>query len=343
MSILKCALIAGLCLGLLTVLGCGGAGSGSGLAKTVTPMANFAYGADVSWVTHEEASGEIFHNAAGAPSDALSLLQHLGTNAIRLRVWVNPADDWNGMADTLAKAQRAQALGCRLLIDFHYSDTWADPGHQSKPAAWAADNFAQLQTDVYTHTFNVLNALKNNGIAVDWVQVGNEINGGMLWPDGSTQNFAHLVSLINSGYAASKAVYPNAQVVLHLANGHDNATFRWFFDNMQTYGAHWDVIGMSHYPSASNWLSANQQIGANMTDMVSRYAKPVLVAEVGMDWQQATAANSMITDLTNRIAALGNHGLGIFYWEPEAFPGWQGYTMGAVDSSGKFTAALASY
>lgn len=315
----------------------------AGLCLAVPLMARaaaFAEGADVSWVDQLESAGYSFYNAGGVKTDPFVLLKDIGVNAVRLRVWVNPSGGWCNAADTLYKARRAAAQGQRIMIDFHYSDSWADPGQQTPPAAWSSHTVAQLNTDVYAHTHDVLNYLKSNGIAVEWVQVGNEINGGLLWPQGSTSHFGQLAGFINNGYSATKAVYPNAQVVLHLANGHDNAVFRWFFDNLKSAGAKWDVIGMSHYPTASNWSARNAGIATNMNDMVARYGKPVIVAEVGMDWQQATAAKGMLADLLGKVRALGSKGLGVFYWEPEAYPGWQGYTMGALNGSGRFTAAL---
>jgi len=302
--------------------------------------ATFANGADVSWVSQQESSGYAFYNSSGVKTDPFVLLKNLQVNAIRLRVWVNPSGGWNDGADVLYKAKRAAAQGQRILIDFHYSDGWADPGQQTKPAAWASHKLSQLNNDVYSHTQGILSYLKANGISVEWVQVGNEINSGMLWPEGKTPNFANLAGLINSGYNASKAVYPNAKVIVHLANGHDNAVFRWFFDGVKAAGAKWDVTGMSHYPPAADWVSYNSKISTNMWDMVSRYAKPVMVTEVGMDWTQGATAKAMLGDLLSKTKALGSNGLGVFYWEPQAYPGWQGYSMGALDAAGKFTPAL---
>jgi arabinogalactan endo-1,4-beta-galactosidase len=229
------------------------------------------------------------------------------------------------------------------MIDFHYSDSWADPGKQNKPAAWTSHTFSQLKTDVYNHTYGILKYLKDNGITVEWVQVGNEINSGMLWPDGSTNNFSQLAQLINQGYSAAKAVYPSTKVILHLSNGYDNSLFRWFFDGVKNAGAKWDVVGMSHYPPTSGWSSYNSKILTNMKDLVSRYGKAVIVSEVGMDWQQASTTKSMLTDLITKTKSLGSNGLGVFYWEPEAYPGWQGYTFGATNNSGQFTVAIDAF
>jgi arabinogalactan endo-1,4-beta-galactosidase len=190
----------------------------------------YVSGSDVSWVTQEEAAGYDFYNKSGVETDPFVLLKNLGVGAIRLRVWVNPSGGWCDTADVVAKAKRAAAQGQQIVIDFHYSDTWADPGHQAEPAAWSGQTLAQLETDVANHTRSVLDALKSAGVTVTWVQVGNEINSGMLWPVGNTSNgFAPLAGLINAGYNAVKSVYSNAQVIVHLANGHDTADFTWFF------------------------------------------------------------------------------------------------------------------
>ena len=310
------------------------------LAAAGTSAQTFANGSDVSWISQQESSGYKFYNSAGAQTDPFVLLKNLQINAIRLRVWVNPSDGWNNGADVLYKAKRAAAQGQRIMIDFHYSDGWADPGKQNKPAAWANHTLAQLNNDVYSHTSGILNYLKNNGINVEWVQVGNEINGGMLWPEGSTSNFANLAGLINSGYNATKAVYPNAKVIVHLANGYKMNDFRWFFDNLKAKGGKWDVTGMSHYPPPADWANYNRYVSDTMWDMIGRFSKPVMIVEVGMDWQQAAATKSMLADLLSKTKAMGANGLGVFYWEPQAYPGWQGYTYGAMNTAGKFTVAM---
>ena len=314
--------------------------TGLSLAAAGASAQTFANGADVGWVSQQESSGYKFFNTAGVQTDPFVLLKNLQINAIRLRVWVNPAGGWNDGADVLYKAKRAAAQGQRIMIDFHYSDSWADPGKQTKPAAWATHNFSRLKTDVYNHTSGILNYLKTNGVNVEWVQVGNEINGGMLWPEGSTSNFANLAGLINSGYDASKAVFPNAKVIVHLANGYKMNEFRAFFDKLKANGGKWDITGLSHYPPPADWANYNRYISDTMWDMIGRFSKPVMIVEVGMDWQQAAATKSMLTDLLAKTKAMGANGQGVFYWEPQAYPGWQGYTFGAMDTSGKFTVAM---
>jgi arabinogalactan endo-1,4-beta-galactosidase len=192
---------------------------------------SFAKGADISWVTEMEASGKKFYNSAGAQQDIFEILKNLGMNTIRLRVWVNPIDGWNNKADVIAKAARAKDAGMRIMIDFHYSDTWADPGHQSKPLAWVSMDMNGLKTSITNHTVDVLNGLRNAGITPEWVQVGNETNDGMLWPDGKASiNMANFAQLINAGYDAVKSVFPSAKVVVHVSNGWDNSLFKWLFD-----------------------------------------------------------------------------------------------------------------
>jgi arabinogalactan endo-1,4-beta-galactosidase len=323
--------------------------SGSCKSDKPTPpppaTSNFAKGADIGWLTEMEAAGKKFYNAAGAEMDCIALLKSLGMNSIRLRVWVNPAGGWNNAADVLAKATRAKNAGMRLMIDFHYSDTWADPGQQAIPAAWAAQTLTELQTSVYNHTFSVLTSLKNNGIVPEWVQVGNETNNGMLWPIGrASTSMSNFASLFKQGYNAVKAVDPSIKVILHLSNGYDNNLYRWIFDGMINNGVSYDIIGMSLYPEPTDWATRNNQCLSNINDMISRYGRQVMITEVGMSWDQADACRSFLTDLITKCKAVsGNKVLGVFYWEPQSYGNWQGYTKGAFDNSGKPTIALNAF
>ena len=133
------------------------------IVRTVTP--DFVRGADVSWVTEMESKGTVFKAADGTPRDCFQLMKDYGLTAIRLRVWVDPKDGWNNVADTLAKAKRAAAAGMDLMVDFHYSDTWADPGQQEMPKAWRGHDADALCRDIAAHTKDVLGLLKKNGIA----------------------------------------------------------------------------------------------------------------------------------------------------------------------------------
>lgn len=308
---------------------------------------NFVKGADVSWVTEMEAAGKKFYNRNGVETECMALLKSLGMNTIRLRVWVNAIDGWNGSADVVAKALRAKNLGMRVMINFHYSDNWADPGKQTKPAAWATLNFQQLKTALANHTTDVLNQLKSAGVTPEWVQVGNETNDGMLWPDGkASTNINNYAQLVSAGYDAVKSVFPVAKVIVHVSNGWDNALFRWNIGGLVTNSAKFDVIGMSLYPSfvAGGWQAANQQCLANMNDMISRYGKEVMIVEVGMPWDDAGTCKAYLSDLVAKTKSVNrNKGLGVLYWEPESYGAWKGYTLGAFDHSGKPTIALDAF
>ncbi|GGH06852.1 glycoside hydrolase family 53 protein [Mucilaginibacter phyllosphaerae] len=307
--------------------------------------ANFAKGADVSWVTEMENSGLKFYNNAGTQQDLLQILKDKGINSIRLRAWVNPASQWSSTADVVAKAVRAKAMGFRIMLDLHYSDTWADPAAQAKPAAWANQDFAALKTSVTNYTIGIMNALKTANIAPEWVQIGNETNNGMLWEDGKASvNMKNYAELVQAGYAAVKSVNSSSKVIVHLSNGFDNTLFRFIFDGLKANGANWDVTGMSLYPTADNWRSLNIQCLANMNDMVTRYGKEVMICEVGMPATEATASKAFLTDIIRKNNSLaGGKGLGVFYWEPEAYNDWQGYKLGAFDATGKPTAAMDAF
>jgi arabinogalactan endo-1,4-beta-galactosidase len=305
----------------------------------------FAKGADISWLTEMEANGKLFYSSTGTQTECMQLMKNIGFNSIRLRVWVNPTAGYNNTADVVAKAVRAKNLGMRILIDFHYSDSWADPGQQTKPAAWASQNITGLQSSVASHTTSVLQALQAAGVTPEWVQIGNETNDGMLWPEGkASTNMANFASLIKAGYNAVKAINNNIKVVVHISNGYDNSLFRWLFDGLKNNGANWDVIGMSLYPTPTNWQIINLQCQNNMTDMISRYNKPILIAEVGMSWDQPIACQLFLADIIAKTKALPNDmGLGVMYWEPQAYGSWKGYTLGAFDNSGRPTAALDAF
>lgn len=324
---------------------CNKSGSDSPPPPAPPPTTDFALGADVSWITQMEAEGRKFFNAAGVEQDCFQILKDLGMNTIRLRVWVNPAAGWNNTADVIAKATRAKQKGFRIMIDFHYSDTWADPGHQQKPQAWEGLDLAGLSNQLATHTTDVLTQLKNAGITPEWVQVGNETNNGMLWPEGkASDDMAAFAQLVNAGYESVKGVFPDAKVIVHISNGFDNGLFRWIFDGLRNNNAKWDVIGLSLYPTIANWATLNSQCLSNMNDMVQRYGKEVMVVEVGMSWDQHVACGAFLEDLITKTKSVtGGKGIGVLYWEPQSYNNWQGYTLGAFDNSGKPTPALDAF
>ena len=305
-------------------------------------------GADVSWLTQMEKSGYKFYNDSGSQQDLFPILKAHGMNAIRLRVWVNPANGWNNITDVVAKAKRAKAAGFDILIDFHYSDTWADPANQTKPAAWSSYTFDQLMSNVYWHTYNSLTTLKNAGITPKWVQVGNETNNGMLWPEGKASvNMKNFAWLINSGYDAVKAVNSSTKVIVHLANCENNSLYRWMFDGLKANGGKWDIVGASIYPTQTgngDWYTMNNQCFDNLSDMVTRYGKEVMVVEVGMPWDDPKNSYDTIASLLEKMKWIPNgKGLGVFYWEPQSYKNWQNYSLGLMDNSGKPTTALDAF
>ncbi|OKI12496.1 arabinogalactan endo-1,4-beta-galactosidase [Streptomyces sp. CB03911] len=303
-----------------------------------------ARGVDVSTLKKSEDKGGTYAYADGTAADALTVLHAAGANYARLKVWVDPADGYNSKARVLTMAARAKALGMKVLIDFHYSDVWADPGAQTKPSPWASYTAAQLGTAVYNHTYDVLNALKAQGTTADMVQIGNEINGGMLWPEGSTANWTNLAAFLTQGAAAAKAVSSSTQVMLHLAKGGDDAGARTFFDNAVSRGVPFDVIGLSYY---SYWHGPLNDLQTTLDDMAARYGRKVAVAETAyaftldnkdsLENNLATTAQlttgypatqagqaAALRDVLNVVEAVpGGKGLGAFYWEPAwtAVPG----------------------
>lgn len=299
-------------------------------------------GADVSWLTEMEDQGIRFYYDNGEEGDCIQILKSKGINAIRLRVWVNHAKGYNALTDVLAKARRAKAAGMDVMIDFHYSDDWADPSKQAVPAAWAGMNLEQLCEAVSAHTVEVLSVLKDAGITPKWVQVGNETGNGMLWPFGKADtNPAGYARLVNAGYDAVKSICPDAKVIIHLQNGQDHNLFVWLFDILRDYGARYDVIGMSLYPERDDYMTMLRSCKSNMLDCVSRYDKDVMLCEVGMGNAYVDECAEFLKsclELENEIPA--NRYLGVLYWEPEVYNDWNGYRKGAFTSQGRPGAQL---
>lgn len=315
-----------------------------------TSKNSFAKGADVGWLPQMEATGYKFYDTDGAEKDCLQLLKDRGMNTIRLRVWVNPNDHKASghcsKEETVVMALRAQKMGMRIMIDFHYSDSWADPAKQFKPKAWENHTFSELMTDVYDHTFDVLNALKSAGVTPEWVQVGNEIPGGMMWPEGSTKNWSQLAQLLNKGYEATKAIDPKIKVIVHLDEGNNNEKFRWFFDNATANNVKYDVIGLSYYPFwiKKDYTETISDLACNLNDMVARYNKEVMVVEVGGEYDKVQNTYEMLAATIKAVKAVPNNkGLGVIYWEPQGEKSWSGYSLSAWQSDGKPTMSLDAF
>lgn len=314
----------------------------------------FAKGADISWLPQMEATGYKFYNDNGEAEDCFKILKDHGINSVRLRTWVNPSNDRGSghcsTEETVAMAVRARKWGMRVMINFHYSDSWADPGKQVKPKAWAKLNFDQLQKALYDYTHGVMTALKSAGITPEWVQVGNETPGGMLLPDGSTKNWPQLAKLINQGYDAIKAVSPTSKVILHVDRGNDNGRFRWWFDAAKANGAKYDVIGMSYYPywldktNPPDYTASIGDLGDNLKDMQARYGKEVMVVEVGGEDFKVQNTYDMLVAVQKKVRDVPNgKGLGVFYWEPQGARSWSHYGLSCWGDDGKPTKALDAF
>jgi arabinogalactan endo-1,4-beta-galactosidase len=317
----------------------------------IVPTENtFFKGADISWLAQMEATGYVFYDENGNPADCLDLLMARGINAVRLRVFVHPSSDkisgHCSPAETAQMAARAKEKGLDVMIDFHYSDTWADPAHQTKPATWANVSFAALQDSLYTHTQYTLNLLKQAGVTPKWVQIGNEIPSGMLWPSGHIDNPQQLSQLLSKGHQAVKDIDTTIQTIVHIDQGNDNARFRWFFDLMQQNGAQFDIIGASYYP---HWLGTDytvtiSNLGNNLQDMVTRYNKPVMIVEVGGDyWQVDNTKDMLIATIGAALDVPNNQCLGVFYWEPQGAKPWSGYQLNCWQDNGRPSPALDAF
>lgn len=322
-------------------------------------------GADISSLTKSEDKGGIYKYSDGTSADALQILKDGGLNYARLRVWVDPADGYHNEAEVLALAVRLKALGLKLLVDFHYSDDWADPGKQYKPAAWKGYTLEQLEQAVYDHTYAVCSRLAAQGTPADMVQIGNEINAGILWPDGDYNHFDNLARLLTAGYRAAKAASSATVVMLHIAEGGDNEMARWFFDNLTRRDVPFDVIGVSYYPF---WHGSLAQLQANLNDLTVRYDKDVIVAEfayaftvleddgfaniagrnLAVDGYPFTpdGQRRMLRDVMAIVRGVPDgRGLGVFYWDATwtAVPGNGWNTQDPQSGNGWENQALFNY
>lgn len=308
---------------------------------------SFAKGADISWVTEMESKGYKFYDASGTEKECTALMKELGVNAMRYRVWVNPAEGWCNKADVLVKAKRAQELGLDIMIDFHYSDSWADPAKQNTPAAWKDKSLVEMSAAVNTHTTEVLRALKDAGVDVKWVQVGNETNTGMCWPTGklsntSTQGFS---TLANAGYDAVKSVYPEALVIIHHSNAQELEKNRWFY-GLISGSVRFDMIGLSLYPSYwdskinayPDWNAYCSSALSTFRELNREFAKPVMLVEFGMPVSEPDKAKAALQYILNGVKDY-EWFKGVFYWEPESEHSRNGYDYGAF-ANGRSTGVL---
>ncbi|MCK6710380.1 arabinogalactan endo-beta-1,4-galactanase [Enterobacter cloacae] len=322
--------------------------------------ADFIKGADISTLLEAEQHGAKFYNQNGQQQDAIAILKANGVNYVRLRLWVDPQDasgktyggGSNNLENTIALAKRVKAQGLKLLLDFHYSDFWTDPGKQFKPKAWEKMDYPQLKTAIHDYTRDTIARFKQEGVLPDMVQIGNEINGGMLWPEGKSWGqgggeFDRLAGLLNAAISGLKENLTGGEqvkIMLHLAEGTKNDTFRWWFDEIAKRDVPFDIIGLSMY---TYWNGPISALKANMDDISKRYNKDVIVVEAAYGYTLDNCDNAensfqakeekdggypgtvqgqydYIHDLMQSVIDVPDHrGKGIFYWEPTwiAVPG----------------------
>lgn len=337
----------------------------------------FIMGADVSMLDQLEKSGATFSDEKEKAGDCLAILKSGGINWIRLRIWNDPVnredvvdggrviskagDPVGGGNDDLAAyiriARRAKKLGLKVLADFHYSDFWADPSKQTMPYAWKGLTLDELEKAIYDYTSSCLKSMRAGGAAPDMVQVGNEIDGGFLWPlgkvwqssadevvggeDGFAALLEEAIRAVRDGDPARANPAKRIKVMIHASNGGDNALFRKVFDPLVQRNLDFDVIGLSFYPY---WHGKISDLAANMADLESRYGKELIVAETAYAWTlepgddlpnsfgpgtdklggYKATVQGQATALGDVIAAVagtpGAKGIGVFYWEPDWIP-----------------------
>lgn len=326
-------------------------------AVQVNPIENlstdFIKGADVSIMPELERNGTKFYDN-GIEQDGLTILKNHGVNWIRVRIWNNPyvvGPEGVGGGNTdeakaIEMAKRAKALGMKVLVDFHYSDFWVDPGQQKKPDAWKNDSGDKLVDDVYAYTAKVMQDFNAQGVTPDMVQVGNELNNGMLWPEAqltedNPNGYKFLAKLLNAGL---QAVHDNdkdnkVKTMIHLA-GVDVNLYHTFFDNLIVKNKvnDFDIIGMSFYPF---WHGTMDDLKNTMNDVSAKYNKDVIAVETAFGYTledadfeknnfgtneekvsgyKATVQGQAtgLRDVMATVASVNdNRGLGIFYWAPD--------------------------
>lgn len=325
-------------------------------AQGVHAQSDFVKGADVGFLTGQEKHGVKFHDRNGKERECLELLKNdYQMSAIRMRVWVNPRGGMCDKHELLAMAKRVKALGMDLMVDFHYSDSWADPAKQPIPEAWKDHSYKQMKKDLREHTIDVLSLLKANGIEPRWVQVGNETANGLLWPMGHIeQNPKQYAGFIRAGYDAVKKVFPHTIVIVHLDRGHLQSLYDTNLDIVKKYGGKFDMIGMSLYPY---WAMQDHpelnpddiitDCMANIRHCSEKYGCDVMIVETGfeVDEQHPEKMEEGRRQLTRVIrearSQTGGRCRGVFYWEPQCLPG--GYKLGAFNSKAAPTAIMEAF
>lgn len=290
----------------------------------------YAVGADLSFLKQAEDNGFVFKEN-GQPKSGLQIFRDHGYNWIRLRLFHTPTQLPNNLNYTLALAKSARNLGYKFLLDFHYSDTWADPGKQYLPKAWEGKSHKELVDSVFEYTRKCMIAFRETSVFPDMVQIGNEISNGMLWPDGKLpdnwDNFAELVKAGIQGVYASCGNRNCPRIMIHIDKGGDKTFTGYFFNRINSYGIRYDVIGQSYYPW---WHGTLLDLRECLNFTAKEYGKDVMVVEAAYNWKpqeyvgkkppfpETPEGQKEFLDEVNRIvlAVPDNRGIGVFWWEP---------------------------
>lgn len=308
----------------------------------------FIKGMDVSMLKELEDMGATYFYKK-KQKDIFEIFSETGVNAVRLRIWNDPfsgsgepyGGGTNDIDTTILLAKRIVKNKIDFIVDFHYSDFWTDPSKQIKPKAWKNLTGHELEKKVYEYTTKTLQTLKDNSIAVKYVQVGNEITNGFMWPEGHIDNLEGMVSLLQAGIQAVKEFDSSIKVILHLDFGTDNALYREWFGKIDPYNLNYDIIGMSYYPY---WNGSLDELLLNMNDISDRFQKDIIVAETAFGYTtDCLGCNGMIfaEELARKVSypatkegqkyfmeslmkaikkVKGNRGIGFIYWEPAWLP-----------------------
>jgi arabinogalactan endo-1,4-beta-galactosidase len=295
---------------------------------------DYAIGADISFARQAEQQGVVFKEN-GVVTPVLEILKAHGYNWVRLRLFHAPTDLPNNLDYTIASAKAAKKLGFHILLDLHYSDTWADPAKQFTPKAWVGLSHEQLVKAVFAYTRDTIAALRSADVLPDIVQIGNEVISGMLWPDGRLpDNWDHFAALLKAGIAGVAAGAddgPHPRIMIHIDRGGDVEGTKYFFDKLNSYHVPFDVIGQSYYPW---WHGSLNDLRDNLRFMAKTYKKNIFVVETAYSWKPTEYINKkapfpetpegqkQFLAAVNRVVqeTPGGLGKGIFWWEPAVPP-----------------------
>jgi arabinogalactan endo-1,4-beta-galactosidase len=307
---------------------------------------DYAIGADLSFLQQAEERGTVFKDN-GQAKKGLEVFKDHGYSWIRLRLFHTPTRLPNDLPYTIKQAKTASQLGMKFLLDFHYSDTWADPGKQFLPKAWEGKSHPELVQAVFDYTRDTLAAFREAGVAPNMVQLGNEISNGMLWPDGKLpgnwDNFAELIKAGIRGVEAALEPGKRPRIMIHIDKGGNRKATQYFFDKLNSYGITYDVIGQSYYPW---WHGALLDLSENLAFMAAEYRKDIIVVEAAYNWRpteyrgepapfpETPEGQKEFLEEVNRAVLNTPNGLGkgVFWWEPAVAGGLR--SRGMFDDEG---------